>query len=194
MSFMTGGKMSFIGPAGEMKDNHFLTPSPRSSITPSSGRTPTGNFDLDYDAWGRLVLTDAEGRRHVGVEPVRGFPITDPGHGISILDAEGREILWLDSLNVLPAPTRRLLEEDLARREFVPHVLRIIKVSALVEPSEWELETDRGTTRLVLNSEDDVRRLGDHRALIIDNLGIRYLIPDTRSLDAASRRMLEKYL
>ena len=29
-----------------------------------------------------------------------------------------------------------------------------------VEPAEWEVETDRGHTRFVLNSDDDVRPLG----------------------------------
>ena len=32
------------------------------------------------------------------------------------------------------------------------------------------------------------------RALVIDAHGIRYLIPDTRTLDATSRRLLERYL
>jgi hypothetical protein len=151
-------------------------------------------FDLSYDPWGRLVFTDSGGHRHVGVEPIRAFPISDSVHGLSILNSEGRELLWIDSLDELPPPLRRLLEEDLARREFVPHVRRIVKISTLVEPAEWEIETDRGRTRLVLNSEDDVRRLGDHRAMIVDTHGIRYLIPDTRTLDAGSRRILEKYL
>ena len=73
-------------------------------------------------------------------------------------------------------------------------VRRIVRISAPVEPSEWEVETDRGRTRFVLNSEDDVRRLSDHRALIFDAHGIRYLIPDLRALDGTSRRLLERYL
>ena len=43
-------------------------------------------------------------------------------------------------------------------------------------------------------SEDDIRRLGPHKVLVIDTQGIRYLIADTRQLDAASRRRLERYL
>ncbi len=159
-----------------------------------NGHPRAGPFALHYDAWGRLVLTDADGRQHVGVEPVRAFPISDPRHGLALLDAEGRELAWIDSLDDLPAPVRRVLEDDLARREFLPVIRRILKVSAPVEPSEWEVETDRGTTRFVLNSEDDVRPLGDSRALIHDARGIRYLIPDLRRLDATSRRLLERYL
>ena len=161
---------------------------------PANGRPGPQPFGLHYDAWGRLVLTDAAGREHVGVEPVRAFPISDPRHGLALCDAEGHELVWVEDLDALPPPLRRFLEDDLARREFVPVVRRIVAVSAPVEPSEWEVETDRGRTRFVLNSEDDVRRLSDHRALLVDAHGIRYLIPDTRALDATSRRLLERYL
>jgi hypothetical protein len=151
-------------------------------------------FRLHHDAWGRLVLTDAAGREHVGVHPVRAFPISDPGCGIAVCDADGHELVWIERLDELAESVRRVLEDDLARREFVPQVRRILRVSAPVEPSEWEVETDRGRTRFVLPSEDNVFRLEDGRALLIDAHGIRYLIPDTRALDATSRRLLERYL
>jgi hypothetical protein len=160
----------------------------------TNGHGPPPPFGLRYDAWGRLVLTDAAGRVPVGIEPVRAFPITDPRHGLALCDAEGHELLWIDDLDALPAPLRQFLEDDLARREFVPVVRRIVAISAPVEPSEWEVDTDRGRTRFVVDSEDDVRRLSDHRALIVDAHGIRYLIPDTRALDGTSRRLLERYL
>jgi hypothetical protein len=62
------------------------------------------------------------------------------------------------------------------------------------EPTEWDVETDRGLTRFILNSEDDIRRLGEGRALLVDAHGIRYLIPRLDSLDPFSRRVLERYL
>jgi hypothetical protein len=159
-----------------------------------NGQPQKLNFQLHLDAWGRLVLVEAGGKEHIGVEPVRGFPISEPHWGISICDAEGHELLWLDSLDELPETLRQLVEESLARREFLPVLRRILKISTLVEPSEWEVETDRGRTRFILNNEDDVRPLDDHRALVIDANGIRYVIPDLRLLDAGSRRVLERYL
>ena len=44
------------------------------------------------------------------------------------------------------------------------------------------------------DSDNDVRRLGANRILLVDTHGIRYLIPDASRLDAASRRILERYL
>src|SRR5690348_10235591 len=87
------------------------------------------SFGLIRDPWGRLVLIDTEGRRHVGVEPMRGFPITDPERWISICDAEGRELVCVEALASLPAGVRQILEEELGQREFVPVVHRIVSVS-----------------------------------------------------------------
>jgi hypothetical protein len=153
-----------------------------------------GTFGLSHDAWGRLVMIDSDGRRHVGVEPVRAFPISDSLHWISICDGEGRELACVHDLAELPAGVRQVLEEDLARREFVPVLQRIYNVSTETAPSEWDVQTDRGRTRFMLNSEDDIRRLGAYSALIIDVNGIRYLINDLRDFDAASSKILERYL
>jgi hypothetical protein len=159
-----------------------------------NGQAVSQSFSLCHDAWGRLVLTDAEGREYIGVELVRAFPLSDPRRFIAVCDDRGREIMWLADLDALPAPLPHQIEEELAKREFVPIVHRILKISAAVEPSEWEVETDRGRTSFVLDSEDDVHELDEHRALITDAHGIRYLIHDVQQLDSRSRHLLERFL
>jgi len=151
------------------------------------------SFVLRHDAWGRLVLA-LGGEKHVGVEVSRAFPITAPRHMVSVCGAEGRELLWIEDLDALPASVRGLLEEELGRRDFVPVLRRILRISAVVEPSEWEVETDRGVTTFLLSSDEDVYPLKGRRALITDSHGIRYLIDDLASMDANSRRLLERYL
>ncbi len=155
-------------------------------------RPPT--FQLHHDAWGRLVLTDAQGRQHVGAEPVQAFPISDPRQGVAVCDADGNELVWLDSLDQLPANVRQVLEEELSRRHFLPVILRVVGVEGGSEPTNWDVETDRGPTRFSLKSEEDVRRVAGQRVLMVDAHGVRYLIPDLRQLDAASRRCLERYI
>jgi hypothetical protein len=153
------------------------------------------DFTLHYDAWGQLVLECADGRRYVGVETARAFPISGPDGYVSICDAEGHEVTCVENVGLLRPEVRRVLEEDMARREFVPVVQRIEHVHAEHDPSEWQIVTDRGpTTFLMEDSENDVRRLGPHRILLVDIHGIRYLISDARRLDAGSRRILERYL
>ncbi|HTU19280.1 MAG TPA: DUF1854 domain-containing protein [Gemmataceae bacterium] len=159
-----------------------------------NGRALPQPFTLSHDVWGQLVMTDAEGLEHVGVELVRAFPLSDPRHGFAVCDSDGRELIWLDGLDALPAPLVRQIEDELAKREFVPIIHCILRISSAVEPSEWEVETDRGRTSFVLDSEDDVHELEERRALVTDAHGIRYLIPDVRQLDAHSRQLLERFL
>lgn len=156
---------------------------------------PHADFTLDHDAWGRLVVRWSDGRELVGAEVARAFPISASDEFVSICDAEGHEVACIEDPGALPPDVRAALREELARREFVPIVVRIEKVFADTDPSQWEIVTDRGpTTFLMEDSDSDVRRLGPDRILLVDTHGIRYLIPDTRRLDAVSRRILDRYL
>lgn len=139
-------------------------------------------------------MTDAQGRRHENVEPIRAFPISDPEHWISLCDPNGREIVQIRDLAELDVEQRTLLLSELTRREFVPVIRRIESISSLAEPCEWFVETDRGLTSFVLNSDEHVRKLGQDRALILDSDGLRYLVPDAKQLDTHSRRLLSRYL
>jgi hypothetical protein len=163
-------------------------------LSPAAERPRTPAFGLSRDPFGRLVLIDAGGKRHTGVEPVRAFPISDPPHWISLCDAHGRELVCIESLDDLAPATREVLEEELALREFVPVIRRVVRISGETSPSVWEVETDRGATTFTLDNEDDVRRLGGSRVMITDSRRLRYHVPDTRALDHASRRILERFL
>lgn len=157
-------------------------------------RLVAGEFGLSHDARGRLVLIDAEGRRHVGVAAVRAFPISDPSSWVAICSPTGTELAFVDDLADLTGAVRQVLADDLARREFVPVIERIVSISASTEPSQWVVETDRGANRFTLADADHVRRLGRQGATIVDAHGTRYIVPDAAALDHASRRLLERYL
>ena len=159
----------------------------------SAGEDGRG-LTLVIDEFGRLVMVTASGARHVGVEPVRAFPITGPSRWVSLCDADGRELICLETLDALPPESRKAVEGELALREFVPVIRRIVRVSSDGLPADWDVDTDRGPTRFTLDSEEDVRRLGEHRVLITDSRKIRYQVPDTRALDVHSRRALERFL
>lgn len=152
------------------------------------------DFQLERDAHGRLVLTDAGGLRHVAVQPVRAFPLSAPDEGLSLVSAEGHELAWIDRPETLPAAQRAMLDEELAQREFVPVILRLRSVSTFSTPSTWEVDTDRGPTRLVLKGEDDIRRLPSGALLIADRQGLPFFVKDRFALDRGSRRLLERFL
>ena len=151
-------------------------------------------FELEREPHGRLVLTAADGTRHEGVVPVRAFPIAAPLQGLSMVDGEGREVAWVPSLEDLPAHLRGLIEQELDSREFTPVIDRIVEVSTFSTPSVWQVETNRGTTRLVLKTEEDIRRLPGGALWICDSHGISFIVRDRRALDRRSRRLLERFL
>jgi hypothetical protein len=154
----------------------------------------TGDFQLYRNNFGQLVLTGADGIEHVDVEPARAFPITSPGEGIALMTRDGKEVAWMPSLDEAPDAIRRLIEEELQGREFMPVIQRVCSVSGYATPCTWRVETDRGETTLVLNAEEDIRRLAPPTLLIVDSRGIQFLIRNPLKLDATSRRILDRFL
>jgi hypothetical protein len=153
------------------------------------------NFSLTRDAFGRLVFTSEDGSEvHEGVVPVRAFPIAAPDSGLALVDRDGRELAWIESLSMLPEGTRQLIEEELASREFLPEIRRIRHVSGFATPSTWQVDTDRGDTEFVLKGEEDIRRVAQSTLLIADSHGIQFLIRDLQTLDKASRKILDRFL
>ena len=149
-------------------------------------------FQLHRDESGRLVLTDDAGS-HV-VEPIRAFPVSDPERWISLVDSHGHELVGIPDLNSLPRETSELIRSELAQREFLPRIEKVIKVVDNKEPEVWDVVTDRGPVRFLMRNSDEIRRLGPHRAILLDMYGVRYYIADSRQLDAHSQRILSKYL
>jgi hypothetical protein len=159
----------------------------------TQGVSESFEFSLHRDPSGRLVFTDEMGTTHVGIEPVRTFPISDPERLVSILDDRGCELTCIADLAALPGNLADLVRQELADREFLPRIERIVRVSAHKEPVEWDVITDRGPVQFLLR-EDDIRRLGPTRAIFVDMHGVRYYIPDSRQLDPKSRRILSQFL
>ena len=179
-------------------------------MTPSSNKSPQeprvftpaehteavsfADISLARDEWGHLVLTLPALSHATVVTPTPLFPISEPERWISLRGEDGIELACVEDPNSLSPADRNLLHDELARREFVPVIERIVRVSGQMEPSEWTVDTDRGTTSFVLESEDDVRRIGESQIVIVDAHGTRYHIPDLNAIDAKSRRIIEWYV
>lgn len=151
------------------------------------------DFTLAHNAFGHLELTAADGSV-VEVMPVRSFPISAPDEGVALVSTDGREVAWFERLSELPAALRTAIENELAIREFMPEISRIVDVSSFATPSTWQVDTDRGQTKLLLKGEEDIRRLGQAALLIADANGVQFLVRDIRALDAHSRKLLDRFL
>ena len=168
--------------------------SDRTTATGPDLPDPLAGWALQRNAHGALVLVDASGQRHEGVLPVRAFPLSAPGEGLSLVSNDGRELVWIAQLAALAPAQRALLDSELAQREFMPVIQRIRSVSTFSTPSTWAVDTDRGPTALVLKGEEDIRRLAEGALLITDAQGLCFSVLDRFALDRGSRRLLERFL
>jgi len=149
---------------------------------------------LSRDPHGRLVYTDAQGQAHTGVQAIRAFPIEAPLEGLLLVGADGQELEWVDHWVGLQGPIRALLEQELAQREFMPTIERLVAVSTFSTPSTWTVDTDRGRTNFILKGEEDIRRLRDGGLLITDSHGLVFRVLDLKAMDRGTRKLLDRFL
>ncbi|MGS0744166.1 cyanophycin metabolism-associated DUF1854 family protein [Glaciimonas sp. GG7] len=152
------------------------------------------DFQLHRNTFGQLVFTSASGEIYDGVLPVRAFPISAADEGLSLVAANGQELVWIDHLADLPDAIRTMVEQELASREFMPEISRIVHVSSYTTPSKWTVATNRGEAIFTLKGEEDIRRLPGSALLIADNHGVHFVIRDLHTLDKASRKILDRFL
>jgi len=75
----------------------------------------------------------------------------------------------------------------------MPVIEKIVKVSTFATPSIWDIETDRGPTRIRLKGEEDIRRIAGNILLISDANGLQFLIKDSTTLDKGSKKLLDRF-
>jgi len=144
----------------------------------------TPPFELQRNAFGRLVLSTPQGEVIEDVVPIRAFPIQSPEIGISLIDTQGHEVAWVNQLTELPEPAQSLIREALQAREFMPAILSIESVTSFSTPCTWRVKTDRGNTSFVLRGGEDIRHVGTTLLLVTDSHGIQFLIRDASTLRA----------
>ncbi|MBM4363129.1 MAG: DUF1854 domain-containing protein, partial [Deltaproteobacteria bacterium] len=149
-----------------------------------------GAVSLATDDAGELLLA-LPGEAPIPVAPRLCFPLSDPTRHLCLVDAGGRERAYLADPASLPAASRALLEARLARERFLPVVEELVDVRHLGARAEWDVRTDRGPRRFVVDHEDRVRLLPDGRRLVTDSEGMRYVLP--RLSSARARRLIARY-
>jgi hypothetical protein len=149
---------------------------------------------FSLDRWQRLSVQLDDGTVFESVVPVRAFPLSAPDRHISLIDGAGRELLSIEDPTQLADDDRRLLFEELQRREFIPVIEAIHAIAPRSDPSVWHVTTDRGEARFTVTNEDAVRRLHGGGALVVDAHGVRFRVESLDKLDEPSRNLLRRYL
>ena len=140
---------------------------------------------------GGLDFVAADGVCHADVDIRRAFPLSAPEAGVAVVSATGLELAWVESLAAAPDSLRQFLDQELARREFVPLIERIESISE-ARPAEWSVVTDRGPHRFSVAHPDDLARRPEG-SFVTDTAGIRYRLAPQEALDLPSRRLLERH-
>jgi Domain of unknown function (DUF1854) len=125
----------------------------------------------------------------------RIFPLSHPSGYLSIRDGGGIEVGILRSSEQLDEHGRKLVEEELDRRYFLPVIRKITSVVERFGTVEWHVDTDRGKCRFTTRDlRDNVLRLGGGRYILPDVDDNRYEVTDTSRLDRASLVSLLRHL
>jgi hypothetical protein len=148
----------------------------------------TGEFDLQEDELGRLVLKRPEQEDVVDVRLARAFPLSQPGRHISVRSPEGKELLLVDDVTSLPDRLRGEIERWLDGTQFIPRITRVDLVDVRFGYQQWKVQTDRGPVEFRVQEREDIRFLPDGRFRLKDADGNIYELPRHEELDPASRK------
>lgn len=146
---------------------------------------------------GGFVSVEIDGHVTPRIQVHRCFPFSAPDEWISIRknNENDGELGLIESLSAFDAETRKLLDEQLELRYFMPVITKIHRVKEEYGYSYWDVETDRGDLDFVMQTRSSsIMRLSAVRIIIIDIDGNRYEIPDLTALPTTERRRIEMYV
>jgi len=127
------------------------------------------------------------------VKVMCSFPLSRPYDYVSLRDMANREIGLIENLHDLDRASRRIAEEEIERRYFLPEITAVYKLDSHFGTYDWEVETDRGRRSfLVRGRSENIVYVPPHRVVITDVLGNRYQVSDYTKLDRRSAALLYK--
>ena len=147
-----------------------------------------GGLTLARRADGQLWAEMNGVRRAVRVH--RCFPWSEPGHFLSLRDADNEEFALVTSPDHLDEPSRLALEAALVEAGFVLEVMRITDVDEEVEIRTWKVETRQGARTFQTRLDDWPAEVPGGGIVIRDVAGDLYHVASPEDLDARSRTWL----
>jgi hypothetical protein len=140
-------------------------------------------------------LTWLDNRSWAKISVARAFPLSDPEHYIGFLDGLGKDVGMIYDPAQLDPESRKVTEEEIERRYFVPTVLRVISCKEEFGTVYWTVDTDRGEKEIVArNIRDNLQELSSSRVIVTDVDGNRFEIPDIFDLDGRSLGIIMRNL
>lgn len=150
-------------------------------------------FDLTQGGFvvAKLQGEDSFKRVHLN----RIFPHDLEEEFISVTDADSNEYGIIRSLDLFDERTAGVIRHELERKYFSAKITKIVSLEERFGNSVWVVETPQGTRMMTLKDTfKSIIRIGDDRAIVIDEDANRYEIESLSALDRHSFRRIELYL
>lgn len=140
-------------------------------------------------------MTLIEVRSWIKVSVARAFPLSNPNYYLGFLDGDGKDIGLLYDPGLLDVESRKIVEEELEKRYFVPIIEKIIKVKEEFGTVYWTVETDRGEKEIIARSlKDNIQELSSSRVIITDVDGNRFEFADLSKMDSKTQSIILRNL
>lgn len=130
------------------------------------------------------------------VQIARAFPLSKPNQYIGLRDAADKDIGMLATLDGLDPDSRKIIDEELTRRYFLPIIQHVYSVKEEFGITTWDVETDKGRCGFFVQNlrESFWEMVPRQRAIITDKDGLRYEFPDLTRLDTKTLNVLSRVI
>jgi len=142
-----------------------------------------------------VMLKFADGGDEIPVRLLWARPVYGRGREVSLLDDKKREVLMIAGTECLDPESRRIAEDELARRYLIARITRVFRTEAHFGNRYWHVRTDAGERRFAM--KDPVLNavwVSDDHLVIRDSLGNRYEVKPFSELDAFSQAEVLKII
>lgn len=183
---------------------------PEGESAPRDMQEPDANYDLIlldpaqitlFRTGGSIVhatITDPQigaERSFRIVRVARAFPLSKEFEYIGLRNGDDKDIGMLQTLAGMEPESRRIVDEELNRRYFVPKVLRVNQLKEEFGNVTWTVETDKGERVFIVpNIREGVVEVSTNRVLVTDKDGVRYEFPDVTRYDAKTQALFTRVL
>jgi len=152
--------------------------------------------EIRIEREGGTLVAELTGRGRLRVaELLKCFPLTDPERYISLRDENGQELGILREIASLDEKSRMIVQEELAKRYFMPIIRRVTSVKETGGAIEIEAVTDKGNRTIQLAGRGEaINEIQPGRIILTDVSGNLYEISDYTSMDIRSVRLLNQIL
>jgi hypothetical protein len=147
------------------------------------------------DARGLVRATIEGDRSYLKAKLSRAFPLSRPGQYIGVADAHDKQFAIIRDLDDLDPESKRVIQDELARRYFTALIQRVLDVSELFGVVRWKVMTNRGPREFIVRGMgESVFEMEGGHLLVVDVDGNRFELPRLDELDRQSRALVEKVM